>query len=194
MGIFGVLALLQNYKPILRGRAVIKLSAEYYPTRENLLLCVCVCVCFLSLVAWSWHLRWVLLPQEIPVDWQMLIALKFFLPSFWFTAFKRCLCSAKYSGVSLPMQTHLNRHRCTNAPSMTHILTPHFHHSAPETCSLSGESSRFNPVLLPGCLDRSAVVKLSMMDAHRIKAMCVCVCVCVFVVWSHRWSLLLGAQ
>ena len=144
--------------------------------REFILFYNCkVCVCSTSL---GHHdIYWFLfLPHDVTCSLTDINCTKKYI-YLLFSSIWEMSVLCQYSQVSLP--EHLNRHRCTNAPSMTHILTTHLHHSAPETCSLSGESSRFNPLLLPGCLDCLVVVKLPMMDAHRIKAVCVCVCMCV---------------
>lgn len=60
------------------------------------------------------------------------------------------------------------------AKCMAHILTPYFHHLAPETHFLSGQVPGLTPFM---------GVKPPVMDAHYIKSVCVCA-------WSHRCSIL----
>lgn len=86
-GIFGVLALLQNYKFILWGCSAIKLSAEYCPPRENLLPFISVCVCVFAQprgLVMTFTLG--IIATLRAADWQTLIALFFLFfvtHSFW---------------------------------------------------------------------------------------------------------------
>lgn len=160
MGIFGVLALLQNYKFILWGCSAIKLSAEYCPPRENLLPFISVCVCVFAQprgLVMTFTLG--IIATLRAADWQTLIALFFFF--LWLTAFERSLCPAN-------TQEFLCwcRHIWTGK-----MHGPHSYPIFPPPCpwdSLSQwASSRFNP--LHGSKTTS--------DGCSLYKICTCVCV-----------------
>lgn len=134
----GVLALLQNYKPIFWGCAVIKLSPLYYPPSRGFTpLYKCVSWVYMCVFAQPCDLGMTftlgIISTMRPVDWQLLIAL-------WFEKKKLYACA-----LLTHLSPHLKRHRCTNATSTTHIHTPHFYHFTPETRSLSGEAPGLTP-------------------------------------------------
>lgn len=168
MGIFGVLALLQNYKFILWGCSAIKLSAEYCPPRENLLPFISVCVCVCSAL-WFGHDIYVGYYCHAESCWLTDINCTFFSFFLWLTAFERSLCPAN-------TQEFLCwcRHIWTGK-----MHGPHSYPIFPPPCpwdSLSQwASSRFNP--LHGSKTTSDGCSL-----HKIY-----VCVCA---WSHRRSIL----
>lgn len=161
MGIFGVLTLLQNYKFILWGCSAIKLSAEYCPPRENLLPFISVCVCVFAQprgLVMTFTLG--IIATLRAADWQTLIAR-------FFSFFCDSQLLRDHCALLILRSSFVDADAFEQAKCMAHILTPYFHHLAPETRFLSGQVPGLTPFM---------GVKPPVMDAHYIKSVCVCVC------------------